>query len=276
MHGLLFFLCAALITQRAARIPIPPPILVELTRNIQKREEKPSSQDEKFKKQVVQTSRGEEVKVPMRDAFLGERNQVVDRQMVSRAKTTVMGGGEKTAPSKPRAKSEEKSADSSVLGSFGLPILQQLRQKNTDLLRESAPANWADAGQLPQDFVKGLQQGERTALNTREFVFYGYYQRIRDRLDRAWVPILREKLIRHYRSGRQLASEMDYITRVLVTLNVQGEIVRVQLLGKSGTGELDEAAVKAFNRAGPFPNPPKGIVDANGEIQIPWEFILKT
>jgi len=39
---------------------------------------------------------------------------------------------------------------------------------------------------------------------------------------------------------------------------------------------LADAAVKAFNQAGPFPNPPQGIIDSSGEIKVPWEFILRT
>jgi protein TonB len=160
------------------------------------------------------------------------------------------------------------------LSGLAIPILPSKEQ----LERKAEPdePNWANVGSLPQDYVKGLKESERTALNTKEYVFYGYFQRIRERLDRAWIPILREKLTKLWRTGRQLASDMDHTTQVLVVLNKTGEIVRVEVVSESGTRDLDEAAVKAFNQAGPFPNPPKGIVDPNGEIQIPWQFVLKT
>jgi protein TonB len=157
------------------------------------------------------------------------------------------------------------------LSGLAVPIIPPKEAKQA----EPQP-NWADVGSLPQDYVKGLKESEKTALNTKEYVFYGYFQRIRERLDRAWVPILREKLVKLWRTGRQLASDMDHTTQVLVILNKTGEIVRVQVVSESGTGDLDDAAVRAFNQAGPFPNPPKGIIDPNGEIQIPWQFVLKT
>ncbi|MCM2322888.1 MAG: TonB C-terminal domain-containing protein [Oligoflexia bacterium] len=283
MHGLLL-LCTVLTTQRTAVPPVSGPHLVELTPESllqalpKSKEAEKKKEIEKFRRQIVQTSPGREVKEAVTDAFLGEKNQVVDRQTVGSKMTTVMGkGAQKPRPKVKDVKdltNEQSQQNSPVVGNLGIPILQRLREKN-EVMRALQP-DWADPGQLPQDYVRGLQQGEQTALNTREFVFFGYYQRIRDRLDRAWVPILREKLVRHYRSGRQLASDMDYVTKVVVILNLHGEIVRVQLIGESGTRDLDEAAIKAFNRAGPFPNPPRGIVDANGEIQIPWEFILKT
>jgi protein TonB len=51
--------------------------------------------------------------------------------------------------------------------------------------------------------------------------------------------------------------------------------MRVQVVGESGVKDLDDAAVEAFRAAEPFPNPPKGIVDADGTIKINWDFILE-
>ena len=33
--------------------------------------------------------------------------------------------------------------------------------------------------------------------------------------------------------------------------------------------------MEAFQQAGPFPNPPKGMLDADGFVRIRWDFILK-
>jgi TonB family protein len=113
-------------------------------------------------------------------------------------------------------------------------------------------------------------------LNTREFVFYGYFQRIRERLDHAWEKSLRDHLQKYFYRGRQLASETDYMTQLLVSLDKDGRITKVQIIGNSGTTELDEAATKAFNDAGPFPNPPTGLVDNRGQVLVRWDFVLKT
>ena len=51
---------------------------------------------------------------------------------------------------------------------------------------------------------------------------------------------------------------------------------RLGLYGGDVRDDLDSAAVKALNRAGPYPNPPKGLLDANGNAQIRWDFVLKT
>ena len=211
------------------------------------------------RRRVVQTETVEKSDKAPKNAFLGPQNQKVDQETVSRNKTTVM-----STPAKGSSKS--KPHDLSKLGAQILP-------KTFSLVDQP---EWATPGTRPQDYVNGLLESDRTALNTQEYVFYGYFQRIRERLDQAWVPILRERLLIYYRAGRQLASDMDHTTRVIVTLNEKGEVVRVQLLSPSGIRDLDDAAIAAFNKAGPFPNPPRGMIDINHEVRVPWDFVLKT
>jgi protein TonB len=274
-HVLFFVAWALLFGQQAAKntqrrdtiwIEMDP---VAKARKLQKKESE----------RIVQTGAGQPTKSPAPDAHLGERDQVVDRQTVSAKRTTVMGEQARAAKPTARERAEaQKQQEESVLptptlSQLGVPILPMQRKNALTDAGETGPMN---PGATPQDYIKGLKEGERTALNTREYVFYGYFQRIRQRLDLAWTSSLREQLMRLYRGGRQLASDMDHTTRLLVTLNSGGEIVKVDVLEESGTKTLDDAAVRAFNRAGPFPNPPNGIVDRNGQIQIRWEFVLKT
>jgi TonB family protein len=63
---------------------------------------------------------------------------------------------------------------------------------------------------------------------------------------------------------------------VIIHLNDQGVLIRVQVVGQSGVSDLDDAAVEAFKAAAPFPNPPKGIVDGDGTIKIRWDFVLES
>ncbi|OFZ79831.1 MAG: hypothetical protein A2583_06055 [Bdellovibrionales bacterium RIFOXYD1_FULL_53_11] len=226
-------------------------------------------------KRVVKTELGRETDRPPPDAFLGERNQIVERQTVHSAR---IGEAIMEMMKRPRVAGREIRENflrpRSVLSALGIPVLPPAKNR-ADAAR-MFDRTLAPGDSLSQEYVKGLKESERTALSTREFVFYGYFQRIREQLDVAWSRSLREQLLKYYKNGRQLASEMDHTTRVLVTLNSGGEITRVQVVEESGTRDLDDAAVKAFNKAGPFPNPPKGIVDKEGNIKIRWDFILRT
>ena len=49
----------------------------------------------------------------------------------------------------------------------------------------------------------------------------------------------------------------------------------MHLKSTSGVEELDAAAIESFNKAGPFPNPPKEMLE-NGRAKIEWGFVVKT
>lgn len=239
-----------------------------------------------LKNLLVQTSEGEKIQKPDDDSFLGAQNQHFDQQTVSQNKRVTIGSEQnrmsknsntQTKHSKKDVNSERnqnpelnKVAPQKFLSKLGVPIQLPTGERSSD------DPQWATPGTRPEDYIEGMKESDRTALNTREYLFYGYFQRVRERLDRAWVPILRKKLISYYRNGRQLANSSSHTTKLLVILNDRGEIIKVQLVGESGTRDLDEAAVSAFNKAGPFPNPPKGMMNQKREIRIPWDFILKT
>ena len=125
------------------------------------------------------------------------------------------------------------------------------------------------------DHLKNVPTGMQTMLSTREFVYYSYYNRIKDKLRQHWEPAIKAKFERTIRQGRNIASEGDKITKVVIVLDDRGTLIRVQVLSASGVVDLDEAAVEAFRAAAPFPNPPKGIVEEDGTIKIRWDFVLE-
>ena len=125
------------------------------------------------------------------------------------------------------------------------------------------------------DHLKNVETGMQTMLSTREFVYYSYYNRIKEKLRQYWEPKIKEKMERIMRQGRTIASSTDRITRIVIVLDNRGTLVRVQIVGPSGVSDLDEAAVEAFRAAAPFPNPPKGIIENDGTVKIRWDFVLE-
>lgn len=260
---LAFGLVLAIWSTQSVRAPRPEPVWIDLVQT--------KTAPALTKQQIVQTAPGQETKEAAEDAFLGAKTQVVDRQTVSQDRSTQMARAARAqaAPAEQQAKSKQVP----TLAKLGVAMLPAQNQIQKRAAREES---WADAAKVPQDYVRGIQESDRTALNTKEFIYYGYFQRIRERLDRAWVPMLRKRVANIYKAGRHLASNAEHTTRVVVVLNVAGEITRVIVQNESGTRDLDQAAVDAFNQAGPFPNPPKGIANSQGLIEIPWEFVLRT
>lgn len=212
---------------------------------------------------IVDTALTEKAEKSTPDAFLGAQTQQAKKQTVS---THNKGAAIQNAASK-----SEKPAQLNI-ANLGAKIIPSQQQAAT-----SSSKDWAIPGDnSPTEYIKGFEHSDRTVLNTKEFVYYGYFKRIKDRLDVVWGDLLKAQVDRVYRMGRSIASDMDHTTRLVVVLDPRGEIKNVQLVEPSGTTDLDDTAIKAFNKAGPFPNPPKGIVEADGFIRIHWDFVLKT
>jgi protein TonB len=134
----------------------------------------------------------------------------------------------------------------------------------------------ADASRT-NDYLKEVDNGLETMLNTREFKYYSYYNRIRRQLTQHWESRVREKLTKMFREGRAPASSgQDRMTKLMIHLDNNGTLVKIQVLFDSGVRDLDDAAIDAFRAAAPFPNPPKGIIENDGTVKIRWDFVLES
>ncbi|MBI2605450.1 MAG: energy transducer TonB [Deltaproteobacteria bacterium] len=203
------------------------------------------------KKQVVETGRIEKSEVAAPDAYLGEQTQTV-RHQTRASETAAFRQGQET----------KKSV---TLGKLGVPM-------NMKPMGHLGPGERA----ATNDYLSEVKEGAQTLLNTREFAFFSYYQRVRHQLEQFWEPKLQERLEKMLNRGRMLASDRDHNTKLLVVMNSAGEITRILVESTSGLVDLDEVAIEAFNKAGPFPNPPAGMIERDGSVKIEWEFVLRT
>ena len=158
-------------------------------------------------------------------------------------------------------------------GEGHMPSLKDLTPKYS-WSHETAAATEGQGPSTNDDYLKDPKDGPETLLNTREFVYFSYYSRIKEKLRQHWEPRIKQKIVRLLSEGRKIASQ-DRITKIVITLNREGILVRVQVLGESGVKDLDDAAIEAFQAAAPFPNPPAGIVESDGTIKIRWDFVLE-
>lgn len=170
-----------------------------------------------------------------------------------------------------------KEGEPSPLKKF-LPTVSDSMLKHSMQAAQNFPQSQGSPNETSQtlDSVREVQKGPRTMLNSREFIYYSYYSRIKDRLHQYWEPKIRAKMIKVLRSGRQLASSRDRVTSVVIILNEKGLLEQIQLMESSGLRDLDDGALEAFQAAAPFPNPPKGIEDADGKIRIRWSFVIES
>lgn len=148
---------------------------------------------------------------------------------------------------------------------------QQQQQK-----RQLAGAQKSTETSTTNDSLEGVQDDLITKLNTREYKYYGYYNRIKTQLNQWWVPQVQQKFTKMMKQGRTIASEENKVTKLVIVLNGEGSLVKVQVLAESGVRDLDDAAVEAFRQAAPFPNPPKGMIDDDGTVKIRWDCVVES
>lgn len=226
--------------------------------------------------------------------FLSAKNQKVEKQVIAKdrgqfqnvKKSASTSGARGDGKIKQATKSEEvrKQIAKDLFKGFDAGEALE-RQKIADtktgqgLGRGTGEQNsgvGADASQS-NDYVKDVDQGLETLLNTREFKYYSYYNRIRRQLSQHWESRVREKLSKLFQEGRApAAANQDRITKLMIVLNDKGTLVGVQVLSDSGVRDLDDAAIEAFRAAAPFPNPPQGIIENDGTVKIRWDFVLET
>ncbi len=112
--------------------------------------------------------------------------------------------------------------------------------------------------------------GDFNALNTSQYKNYSYNMRVRDRIEQLWYRAISDAVGNIGQKGRYLASEV-HRTTLKIILNAKGKIIDVAVQGASGVKEFDESAIKSFNQAVAFPNPPKDMIK-DGRVTLNWSF----
>ncbi|HLE10174.1 MAG: hypothetical protein A2504_05285 [Bdellovibrionales bacterium RIFOXYD12_FULL_39_22] len=257
--------------------------------------------EDSTKKQVVSNEATGKEELPANSRFVGEHNQTYDKQTIARAIDSFKRAG--------RGRADGEKTKSVMAEQTKVPVLAKGRQiKLADLgysiagkkeLVDITPADLDEASSLMEkskaqvvplgigagslkesglaannDFIEDVPLGDMTNLNTTEFKYYGFYNRIRIQLEQYWGATLKEKARNIVNSGRKIASDDNKITALEITLNDRGDIVRIFIKSTSGIQEFDDAAVESFSKAGPFPNPPKEML-RNGEAILEWGFVVK-
>lgn len=240
------------------------------------------------KMQIVQTEQSKN-NIANKSRLLSNKNNVFERETKSAFtgsfKTAALGIREaknlKNQQEQKQFKKEKlKTLKFSDLGFKNLetPIIKQNKKitKNTLVKKglKSGQKNGISLGQS-NDYLEAMPLGDFTKLNTQEYEFYGFYHRVRQKLEQFWGANIQEQAERIFKQGRSLASESNLITGLAISLNSKGEIIDILVKSTSGIKELDDAAIESFNQAGPFPNPPKAMVKS-GRATIEWGFVVNT
>ncbi len=246
------------------------------------------------KGQVVDVAAGNEQLSP--DAkYLAETNNRVQKQTVAKEQTNKYSKATPKTTANPMAMPMAHGrAAPSLLGTspaelftspLGMrPKLSELFQKSSQGHDDTAPETSAvgsqasneppvpgseatEGGGAPNDDLHDVAQGDGTFLNTREWKFAAFFNRVKQAVSAQWDPNGRMRA-----KGRQLGA-VERKTVMHVALRPDGSIADLFVRQSSGVDELDQEAMKAFEKAQPFPNPPAALVE-NGFIAFEFGFLV--
>jgi TonB family protein len=266
--------------------PLPPEAQAPSS-NAQKQPVPPKPE---IKQEMAETEDAKNREIDPKARFLGEHNQKAQQQTKAksvddfRAKqgSGLKGGTTENMPSTGENTPKPSEAEKMEIGEGGeqkpteeKPGQGIKRNWKTLSLKDLGIGGDGGATAATDDRLKGVDNGERTILSTREYKYFSYYNRIKELLRQYWKPNVERKLYMLIAKGRNIGED-EMVTELVVLLNPQGNIQKISRVGSSGIEDLDEAAVDAFQKAAPFPNPPKGIIDPDGFVRIRWDFILQT
>ncbi len=252
-----------------------------------KKEQDLSKDNDKDKKQIVQTHKQEKLIDPSpseKSRFLSDVTQKVQKETRAQKIAPMVDASgsqnsKKSSEQKEQQKVVEEKVDLSRLGVAQVaPYRVAIKKNKRKLVKEeqkSSKESPSSRQASSNDYLEEIPLGDLTVLNTTEYKHFGFYDRIRKKLEQFWGVSIQEKAKKIFQSGRRLASNEHYITALQIYLDSKGGIIKVKIVSSSGNRDLDEAAINSFNRAGPFPNPPQDIL-VNGVAILEWGFVVKS
>jgi TonB family protein len=224
-----------------------------------------------------------------------ERNQKVERETVSRyagvypkyaprpqiaapGRQDVGEGGEAASG---KAGAETQRGDRLALAPFGDRAQgeggaggRRARGKLApDLTLGSDTAEKVLAGPNFDGYREGLEEADATALNTSEFKFATFFNRMKAEIGHEWFPRVRSA--QHARDPEgSMFFYKDRTVALGITLDSEGRVKDLSVLETSNVDFFDRVALDSVRAAQPFPNPPHGLIGGEGEARFSFTFTL--
>nr|WP_254614495.1 MULTISPECIES: energy transducer TonB [unclassified Myxococcus] len=127
-------------------------------------------------------------------------------------------------------------------------------------------------GAAPNDHLRDVDEGDGTLLNSREWKYASFFNRVKQSVGMHWKP--NETLRRRDPTGNMFTGK-DRHTMLEITLDEKGRVTNIEVEKSSGLDFLDMEAVSSFQRAQPFPNPPPGLLNDDSKVRFSFGFFLE-
>ncbi len=122
------------------------------------------------------------------------------------------------------------------------------------------------------DHLEEVDNGDETSLSAKRWVYASFFNRMKRQVAQNWDP---GTVWRHTDPTGAKHGFKTRITEVRVSLTRKGDVSKIVVTTPSGVSELDDEAMRAFKVAGPFPNPPDGLVQKDNLITFAFSFFFE-
>jgi TonB family protein len=266
----------------------------------------PPAVEDRSSGRVVELSPEQQAsETPPRDAkFLSDRNTRVEKETVSRHAGNYPrlaprpeAGSDRPAPrgGAPRAgdakekpgatgregKRGDRVATARPSGDLRLPELGERGEGGArkqgdggaDLSLSSEALARIAGGPSMDGVGEGLEPGEETWLQSREFKYATYMNRMRSEIGQAWYPRVRDA-VRERDPDGTLYLYKERTVVLGLTIDTVGNVKDLSVLRSSSIEFFDRVALASVRAAQPFPNPPQGMFRSDDEVRIPFFFTM--
>jgi TonB family protein len=127
----------------------------------------------------------------------------------------------------------------------------------------------ATTGAAANDHLDQVPIGDGTFLNTREFKYASFFNRVKQKVGEQW------HIEDAMRRGAPSMSSRNRVTVVDVVLDAEGRIAAIEVTQSCGFDNLDEEAMAAFKRAAPFYNVPTGLLEDDHKMRFRFSFHIE-
>lgn len=246
----------------------------------------PETKPETMPKQVVTIAKPKEMERPKKANYAAEYNSSVKEETIAQNRSLTPqklseSAQERRSPSgaqsqRPqqasRAPSEVRSKQI-LMSKNGLMAKTQAEPQSET--KPNLMPTWKDQGMENakpfSDHLNRMEEDKETRLNTWEWVHAAFFVRVKEAVARRWEP---NKALRRHDPRGALVGKNDRATQILASIDRDGKLLSIKVTRESGVYFLDDEAVKAFQEAAPFSNPPKELFASNGTFEFPFGFML--
>ncbi|GAB4300351.1 MAG: hypothetical protein Kow0090_15830 [Myxococcota bacterium] len=233
----------------------------------EKREKSEASEEKELKLELKKQEFSEKLRLKADNEFGVLYNKLMQQAIESNAKRTDIALRRMEEAEKMRGKGKMREevipSDKEGDGDVKNITLSSLMPSRDSIERV--------VGAPSPDHLPELEESEKTLLNSREFKYATFFNRVKKRIAQNWDPHTPYRLRDPYGNIYGLK---DRYTLLEVKLTPEGDLKKLSVIKASGAPFLDDEALRAVTAAAPFPNPPSGMIE-NNEVTFNFGFVLE-